>query len=156
MPARLRDEIKQRRPFPSPAEEAFLNVWKTADTLQRQVSEILKPLGLTPTQYHVLRILRGAGEGSRTCTEIAERMVTRDPDVTRLLDRLQARGLIVRERSLEDRRVVQTRITKAGLRLLEEADGPMVALHSRQFQNLTGEQVSELIAALEAVRSEQG
>jgi len=153
MPHRLRAEIKQRRPFASAAQEAFLNVLKTADAVHRQLSEALKPLGLTATQYNVLRILRGAGDEGRTCSEIGERMVTRDPDITRMLDRLHTRRLIARERSAEDRRVVRTRITKEGVRLLDEAEGPIRALHDRQFGHLGKEQITTLIGTLEAVRT---
>ncbi len=153
MAERMRAELKQRRPFASAAEEALLNILRTADAVQRNLAEALKPLGLTVAQYNVLRILRGAGEAGRTCTEIGERMVARDPDVTRMLDRLHARGLIARERSGEDRRVVRTRITKQGLVLLEDAEAPIRAVRDRQFGHLRKEQLSVLIETLEAVRS---
>jgi DNA-binding MarR family transcriptional regulator len=153
MADRLRGEIKQRRPFASVPEEAMLNILRTADTVQRLVAEVLKPLGLTLTQYNALRILRGAGDEGRACSEIGERLVTRDPDVTRLLDRLDARGLIARDRSAEDRRVVRSRITEQGLALLDEAEGPVRALQQRLFEPFGKEQISALIEALEAVRS---
>ena len=153
MADRLHGEIKQRRPFVSVSEEAMLNILKTADAVQRQLTEVLRPLGLTTTQYNVLRILRGAGDEGRTCGEIGERLVTRDPDVTRLLDRLDTRGLIARERSGEDRRVVLRRITRQGLRLLDEAEGPIRTLQERQFGPLGKEQLGTLIGALEAVRT---
>lgn len=156
MAERLRAEIKQRRPFSSPMEEAFLNVIRTADVVQRRLTELLKSLGLTTSQYNVLRILGGAGEPGWTCGEIGERMLTRDPDVTRLLDRLHARGLIARERSEDDRRVVRSRITKLGLQLLDQAERPVRQLHGRLFGQLSQQQLRTLTGMLEAVRSASG
>lgn len=153
MPGRLQAELKQGRPFSGAAEEALLSIVRTADAIQRDVAEALKPVGLTPTQYNVLRILRGAGEAGRTCGEVGERMVTRDPDVTRMLDRLFARGLIARERSSDDRRVVRTRITTQGLRLLEEAEGPIRTSRERQFGRIGKERLQVLIETLAAVRA---
>src|SRR5574341_1874048 len=120
MTGRIRREIGQRKPFRRMEDEAFLNLQRTADALLQGVAAALKPVGLSPTQYNVLRILRGSGSGGLACREIAERMITRDPDVTRLLDRLEERRLVVRTREREDRRVITTRITEEGLRLLED------------------------------------
>jgi len=131
----------------------MLNILRTADTVQRFIGEVLKPLGLTPTQYNALRILRGASDEGRACGEIAERLVTRDPDVTRLLDRLEARELIARERSETDRRVVRSWITQEGLRLLDAAETPVRDLQQRLFEHLGKEQVDTLIGALESVRA---
>ena len=97
-PRRLGEEIGQSKPFRSLEQEAFLNIQRTAESLSYDLAKALEPYGLTPTQYNALRILRGAGEGGAACSEIASRMVTRVPDVTRLLDRLEAHGLIVRAR----------------------------------------------------------
>lgn len=152
MADRLRAELKQGRPFAGPAEEALLNIVRTADAIQREIAEVLKPLGLTPTQYNVLRILRGAGEEGRTCGEVGERMVTRDPDVTRMVDRLVARGLIARQRAQDDRRVVLTKITPQGLRLLDQAEGPIGASREKQFGHIGKERLQALIETLEAVR----
>src|SRR4029079_5455628 len=99
MAGRLQKEIQQTRPFGSLEEEAFLGLQRTADALARRAYDVLKPSGLSATQYNVLRILRGAGEAGLACGEIGERMITRDPDITRLLDRLEARHLIARARS---------------------------------------------------------
>jgi DNA-binding MarR family transcriptional regulator len=147
----LKDELKQSAPI-TPEVMAYLNALRTADWLSRGVVELLKPHDLSPTQYNVLRILRGAGCEGRKCGEISERLVTRDPDITRLLDRLAKRGLISRERSEADRRVVFTRITPEGLALLEQLDGPITETHKRQFARLDAEQVETLSQLLELVR----
>src|ERR1700688_3356045 len=113
---------KNRRPrMPSLEEAAFLDLLRTTDMLSRGLGTILKPEDLSSTQYNVLRILRGAPEGL-PCGEIAKRMITRDPDITRLLDRLEKRGLISRSREIKDRRTVTARITPAGLKLLGSLD----------------------------------
>src|SRR5919108_1101542 len=106
MARRLRMEIHQTKPFASLEEEAFLNLQRTADALLHGLEAALKPAGLSPSQYNVLRILRGAEAEGLACREVGERMVTRDPDITRLLDRLEARGLVMRARDREDRRVI--------------------------------------------------
>jgi DNA-binding MarR family transcriptional regulator len=153
MVSKLQAEIRQQRPFRSREAEALLNVLRTADALTQRLAEALKPFGLTPSQYNVLRILRGAGaEGSR-CGEIAERLVAHDPDVTRLLDRLERSGLVTRARDAEDRRVVRTTITARGLAVLKVADGPVDAVATTHFGSLGSRAIGELIAALEAVRA---
>src|SRR5207245_10164892 len=116
MPARNNGVTRSRRPARGLENEVFLNLLRTADALLRDVEQILKAVELSHTQYNVLRILRGAGRQGLACQEIGERMLTRDPDITRLLDRLEARALVSRARGRADRRVVQTRITPAGLR----------------------------------------
>ena len=121
----LQRDLKQRRPFASREEEAYLNLVRTADLLSREVAAVLKRHQLSEAQYNVLRILRGAGADGLACSEIGNRLVTRDPDVTRLLDRLEARALIARSREDIDRRVVTTRITPPGLTLLELLDPPV-------------------------------
>ncbi len=113
MPGRLQSEIRQSRPFPHPADEAFLNLQRTAGWLMRSVEETLRSFGLTHPQYNVLRILAGAGAGGLPCGEISKRLITRDPDITRLLDRMQKLGHVERGRGIEDRRVVRAHITPA-------------------------------------------
>jgi DNA-binding MarR family transcriptional regulator len=135
-----------------PEQEAFLNVVRAADWLTRGSAELLKEHGLSGAQYNVLRILRGSEPGGLPCKEVAERMITREPDVTRLLDRMESRGMIARTRSEADRRVVVTRITRAGLDLLTELDDPVAALHKRQFAHLTREQLAEFNRLLDLVR----
>ena len=118
----LLEEIKQTRPFASKEEEVYLNLQRTAEALRWSVVETLKPYELTPSQYNVLRILRGTGAEGVNCSEISERLVTKDSDITRLLDRLVARNLVERERHGKDRRVIIARITEEGLKLLAELD----------------------------------
>jgi DNA-binding MarR family transcriptional regulator len=135
-----------------PEQEAFLNVVRAADWLTRGSAELLKEHGLSGAQYNVLRILRGSEPSGLPCKEVAGRMITREPDVTRLLDRMETRGIIARARSEQDRRVVVTRITRAGLDLLTELDEPVAELHKRQFAHLTREQLAEFNRLLDLVR----
>jgi DNA-binding MarR family transcriptional regulator len=119
----------------SPEEAAFLDLLRTTDALSRKPAELLKTEDLSTNQYNVLRILRGAQEGL-PCGEIGNRMITRDPDVTRLLDRLEKRSLIARSRQNRDRRMVLARITTHGLKLLARLDGPVQHLHRSQLGHL--------------------
>ncbi len=137
-------------------EEAFLNVIQTAEALMWGVAETLKPAALTPTQYNILRILRGAGAEGVSCKEAAERMVTKDSDVTRLLDRLEQQRLIKRERHGRDRRVVMTVITDKGLKQLAQLDEPMQELHRRQLAHLGKERLHSLADLLELARAKTG
>ncbi|MBZ5661953.1 MAG: MarR family transcriptional regulator [Acidobacteriia bacterium] len=126
---------------------------KTADLLARGAEALLKTSGLSVTQYNVLRILRGAGEHGLACSEVGERLISRDPDMTRLLDRMEKRGLIARAREEKDRRVVKTRITPEGLRILAELDSPVRELHHRQLRHLPAKQLRQLSLLLERVRA---
>jgi DNA-binding MarR family transcriptional regulator len=152
MADRLKEELKQKKPFASTEQEAFLNLQRTADALMRGLEELLKPAGLTQTQYNVLRILRGAKAAGLLCRELSERMVTRDPDITRLLDRLQRRGLISRLRDRKDRRGITVRITAAGESLVSTLDDPVARLHHRQLSHLGGLKLHRLIDLLEGAR----
>jgi DNA-binding MarR family transcriptional regulator len=157
MAGKLGKELHKVKPFGSVQQEAFLNVLRTADHLIRALEDLLKPHKLSPTQYNVLRILRGLGAdgegcGGVACKAIGEQMITRDPDVTRLLDRLEARGLIARQRDTTDRRVVTARITAEGSRVLAELDGPMAAFHRGRFPNLPEGKLAQLIELLEQAR----
>ncbi|HTU33666.1 MAG TPA: MarR family transcriptional regulator [Candidatus Acidoferrum sp.] len=134
-------------------EAAFLDLLRTCDVLSRGLQDVLKPTELSPTQYNVLRILRGAREGLM-CGEIANRMITRDPDITRLLDRMEKRGLISRSRETKDRRVVLTRITQQGLKILAELDGPILAAHRKQLGHLGPARLQQLAQLLREVRHE--
>lgn len=156
MPGHPRAEIKPKKPFRLREEEAFVNLLRTADVLLQGVAETLKPLGLSPTQYNVLRVLRGAEPKGLACREIGERMLTRDPDVTRLLDRLEDRGLVARTRGQEDRRVVTTHITGDGLRILGTLEAPIADLHTRQLGHLGAARLRTLIGLLEQARSKVG
>ena len=136
----------------SPEEVAYLDLLRTTEMLSRPVSQLLKTEDLSPAQYNVLRILRGSPDGL-TCREIGNRMITRDPDITRLLDRLEKRKLIFRSRDDQDRRVVLTRITGVGLDLLARLDQPVRALHRRLLGPLGPERLLALAQLLEACRS---
>lgn len=127
---------------------------RTVELLSRGVAETLAAADLTPTQYNALRILRGAGDAGASCTEVSERMVTKDSDVTRLLDRLEARGLISRGRDAKDRRLVLARITDEGLRVLAELDGPVEETHRRQLGHLGEKQLATLDTLLMTARNE--
>jgi DNA-binding MarR family transcriptional regulator len=148
----LQREIKQSRPFECLEVEAALNLARTADALLRDLEPPLKAAGLSATQYNVLRILRGAAPAGLACREIAARMITRDPDITRLLDRLERRGLVERARETRDRRVVTTRIRPAGLRLLGSLDRPVVDVNRYRLRHLGPRRLRLLIALLDAAR----
>jgi DNA-binding MarR family transcriptional regulator len=137
----------QRRRATCPEEAAFLDLLRTTDMLSRGLAQVLKTEDLSATQYNVLRILRGAPEGL-SCGEIASRMITRDPDVTRLLDRLEKRGLISRCRETKDRRTVMARITPDGLKLLTRLDQPVQAAHRKQLGHVGGERLRALTELL--------
>lgn len=145
-----------RRPVPRPPlpleDRIFISLQKTADSLGLEAEQLLKPHGLTGTQYNVLRILRGAEPEGLACTGIGDRMISHDPDMTRLLDRMEKRGLITRARQTNDRRVVKTRITPAGLALLKILDQPVRELHKRQFRNIPLARLKSLAELLEEVR----
>ena len=152
MASKLQKELKQNKPFRSLEEEVILNVARTAEYLGAAITAVLKASDLTGTQYNVLRILRGAGEEGLSCSEISERMVTKESDITRLLDRVESRGFISRERPASNRRVVIARITDEGLRLLAELDGPIDETDRRLVGHLGSEQLKTLNELLEAVR----
>jgi DNA-binding MarR family transcriptional regulator len=133
--------------------QVFVNLMRTADALARGAEALLKSTGLSATQYNVLRILRGAGAAGLACNEIGCRMISRDPDITRLLDRLESRRLIARTRGEQDRRVVNTRITADGLRILKELDGPVQELHLRQLHHLPAKELRQLSRLLERART---
>jgi DNA-binding MarR family transcriptional regulator len=143
----------KRRRGGSPEEAAFLDIMRTADILSRGLIRVLKAEDVSSTQYNVLRILRGAPEGL-ACGEIASRMITRDPDVTRLLDRLEKRGLISRCRETKDRRTVMARITPEGLKLLGRLDEPVQAGHRKQLGHLGRERLRLLAELLSVARSQ--
>ena len=148
----LRDEIKQAKPWRSREQEAFLNLLRTADALARAEVDLLKRAGLSPNQYNALRVLRGAGPDGVTCSELGGRLIERDPDVTRMADKLEERGLMQRRRDARDRRVYRNVITEAGLELLGSLDEPLDAMHKRQLGHLSDEKLELLIALLEEAR----
>jgi MarR family transcriptional regulator, organic hydroperoxide resistance regulator len=152
MPRGLQAELKQKVPFPSREQEAYLSLLRTTDALETQVEAWLKEFGLTGTQYNALRILRGAGSEGLPCREIGERMITRDPDITRLLNRLEDRGFVQRTRAKHDRRVIYGKIAAAGLRLLREMDGPLEKYGREMLRHVGQEKLKQLIELLELVR----
>jgi DNA-binding MarR family transcriptional regulator len=155
MTGHLQKELKQQKPFGSLEQEVVLNVMRTAGAFRKGIAEILRPFELSAPQYNILRILRGASEQEGLpCTEIGERLVSRDPDVTRLLDRLEKRGLITRGRSAADRRIVNARITKKGLDLVTELDSPMATVHAGQLAHMKRKDLRELVDLLEQARGE--
>jgi DNA-binding MarR family transcriptional regulator len=159
MSGRLLDELKQTKPFHTLENEAFLNLVRTTELLRREVTELFRPHDITHAQYNVLRILRGAlreddpHNQSRTCGDIASRLVTFEPDVTRLLDKLERQGLITRVRSETDRRVVRSRVTDRGLALLAELDEPIAAIQQQRLGRLGKDRLAVLIDLLEELRT---
>jgi DNA-binding MarR family transcriptional regulator len=126
---------------------------KTADALGQEAEQLVRSAGLTGTQYNVLRILRGARPTGLACRGIGDRMISHDPDMTRLLDRLEKRGLITRERQKDDRRVVKTHITPEGLEVLKPLDHLMRNLHKRQFRHMSVARLEILSELLEEIRN---
>lgn len=150
--SRLREEIQQSKPFESPEVEAYLNLVRTNHQLEGDVSRFLKAHGVSAPQYNVLRILRGAGEEGLPSLAVADRMVARVPDITRLLDRMAAKGWVRRERSKADGRVVIARVTPKALRLLARLDEPLLAFHRQQLGHLSRQDLAKLSALLEKAR----
>ncbi|AXC13535.1 Transcriptional regulator, MarR family [Acidisarcina polymorpha] len=153
MAGELQREIRQTKDFASTEGEAALNVLRTAEVIQQKLNTVLKPFDLTLTQYNVLRILRGAGDEGITCSVLAERMIARDPDITRLLDRMERSGLVVRQRSAADRRVVLTMLHLNGDRLLDETQQPMRDAMLGLMGRLGENRLLSLISSLEDVRA---
>ena len=156
MAPKLQEESRRKKPLPSPEEAVFLNILRTAEALSWGVAETLKGADLTPAQYNVLRILRGAGGEGASCGQISERMVTKDSDITRLLERLDTRGLITRERDGQDRRYITVRITAEGLSLLDSLDEPIAQCHKRQIGHLGKDRLASLGKLLDAAREAKG
>ncbi|HEU5040891.1 MAG TPA: MarR family transcriptional regulator [Gemmatimonadales bacterium] len=154
---RLRQAIKQGKPFQSLEQEVFLEVLRTGHALVHDLVELLRPHGLTQPQYNVLRILRGAGAAGLPTGEVGARMVaSREPDVTRLLVRMEERGLLERERRSDNRRVVTARITKQGLRVLAVLDRPVAEMHIAQLRHMGRRELGQLAELLERARREEG
>lgn len=151
-PRTLRDEIRQQRPFRSASQEATLGLFRTADILRRSFSRLLEPAGVTLQQYNVLRILRGAGDEGLPTLTIGERMIERSPGVSRMIDRLVAKGWVVRRRASDDRRQVLCRISNQGLALLEALDEPMDRADDQSLAMLDGDEQRTLIDLLDRIR----
>lgn len=131
----------------------FLEVTRLSEELQRHFAELFRAYDLSPALYNVLRVLRGAGDEGLMCSEVGDRLVQHDPDVTRLLDRLEKRGLIERRRSTTDRRVVRTSITPAGLEMLAELDAPVDAVHEEQLGHVSETGLTQLLGLIEDIRA---
>ena len=152
MPTRLLDEIRQTKPFARPSDEALLSILRTATVLEHGSNEILRPHGITLTQYNVLRILRGAGARGLCGREIAERLISRVPDVSRLLDRMEEMGLLGKERDPEDRRHVTARITAKGRRVLVKATPELAAFGRTRVERLSARTIEALVEGLATIR----
>ena len=146
-------DIKQNKPFPSKSEEAAVTLLRTADVLRRVISTVIEPHGITSQQYNVLRILRGAGERGLPTLEIAERMIESTPGITRLIDRLETKKLVSRERCLTDRRQVFCRITASGLSLLSALDVPVIEAADNALGVLKKTELASLIDLLDRTRA---
>jgi len=152
MAGRLKREIKQKKPFSSVQEEVVLSIMRTADQVAVPMNDVLRGAGLSVSQYNVLRIMRGAGDDGLPCGEISERMVRRDPDLTRLLDRLEAAGLVTRTRDTRDRRIVRASITREGAALLASLDDPVEESIRRSLAHVPVARLRMLLELLEEVR----
>lgn len=150
---KLKNEIKQKRPFKSVQEEVLLALARTADQLAVPMHDVLRQAGLSSSQYNVLRILRGSAGEPLPCGEIAERMVRRDPDLTRLLDRLEKGGLVTRSRGTDDRRVVRAAITEEGLALLATLDEPVQESARKALAHVPVARLKVLLEILEEARN---
>ena len=152
MPSRIHDELKQTRPFRSVAEEASLSIVRTAAALEHTFAQALRPYDITPTQYNVLRILRGAGAEGLCRNEVGQRLIRQVPDVTRLLDRMEDLNLIARQRGGKDRRYVTTTISKKGLDLLKKLDEKVDEIHRGQLGHMDAGRLQQLIKLLDTAR----
>ena len=148
----MQRELKKRRPFDSPEQEASINILRTNDQLQNRLGRFFRGYGLTSSQYNVLRILRGEGKPMPSL-EIAERMIQVVPAITGLIDRLEKQGLVERRRCEDDRRVIYVEITAKAKKLLEQMDEPLVALHEELMGHMSKAELRELSRLLEKARS---
>jgi DNA-binding MarR family transcriptional regulator len=148
MPSKTATALKQSAPFTSLEHEVYVALQRLSSGLNDQITELLKASNLSGPQFNVLRILRGAHEGL-TCGEISGRLIAKDPDVTRLLDRMEKQDLVARARERQDRRIVTTRITEKGQAVLQELDGPINVMHRQQLEHLGSEKLTQLLNLLE-------
>lgn len=148
---KLQHELKKNQPFEMREQEAILSLFRTSDRLQHRLARLFRKYGLTPSQYNILRILRGEGK-PMPCLEIAQRTITVVPGITGLIDRLEKTKLVSRQRSEEDRRVVNVSLTTAGEEILARIDEPLKQLHVDLMKHFTADEVRELIRLLEKAR----
>ena len=151
--SQLQRELKQRKPFQSVAQEALLGLMRTTDMVRRQVAAVIEPHGITLQQYNVLRILRGGGTDGVPTLDIADRMMEQTPGITRLLDRLEAKGFVKRQRCLKDRRQHLCWITPKSAALLAKLDSPMVEFGAHLMRGMKHEQRIALVRLLDALRA---
>ncbi|MEX0715459.1 MAG: MarR family transcriptional regulator [Planctomycetaceae bacterium] len=152
MPTAVSRPTRRSRRFDSLEQEAFLSVWRTYDRLRIEEDRLFERFDLSPQQYNALRILRAAHPSSLPTLRLAEKLVSRAPDITRLLDKLARRGLIERERPETNRRTVEVRLSEAGMNLLDEVGEPVRECHARQLGHLSRKKLAELIALLREAR----
>jgi len=152
--SRIQVEIKQKKPFRSPQQEAGISLLRTADVVRRRIARVIEPHGITPQQYNVLRILAGAGKDGMPTLEIAARMIERAPGITRLLDRMEAKQLVRRERCPTDRRQVLCWIRSPGQKLLRDLEGPVEQADRDAIGSMGAVDLEHLIRLLDAVREE--
>ena len=152
MAGRIQAEIRQGKPLGSLEEEVYLNLQRTANALAQPLAELLRGHDLTPAQYNVLRILRGAGDEGLMASDIGGRMISRDPDITRLVDRLEKRGLVERRRCSQDRRVVWTSLSDGGRALIDPLDAPLDELHRAMLAHMPPDRLQMLVELLEEAR----
>lgn len=151
----LQQELGKRLPFESTEQEAYLNLLRTSDHIQHAFNRLFEAHGLSSPEYNVLRILRGAGDRGMHCQEIAARMITRMPDITRLVDRLERAGWVRRQRTDQDRRLVLVQATASGLDLLNRLDQPVMELHRQLLGHLNSVELFELNRLLVKIRHPQ-
>lgn len=151
--SKLQQELRQKRSFASEAQEATVSIMRTADVMRRHVAGVIEPYGVTMQQYNVLRILRGAHPNALPTLEIGERLIERMPGITRLLDRLEEKKLVRRERDAEDRRLVNCWITNSGLELLKDMDEPVLIADEELVRHLSKRDLRTLIGLLDQIRS---
>ena len=154
MPKSLEEKLKQSKPFENLEVETFLNILRTHSLLADGANALFREFGITLVLYNLLRIVRGAGDEGIACSEISDRLVTRVPDVTRLVDRLVKSGLVTRHRPEHDRRVVLLNLTRKGARLLMRIEEPMLAYHRERMKHLNKAELKTLIALLTKLRAE--
>jgi DNA-binding MarR family transcriptional regulator len=155
-PGSLQGAIKQNQPFRSRQQEVYLSILRTSIELSHSTEQLLKKYEVTQAQYNVLRILQGAGPDGLGRNEISQRMVAITPDMTRLLDRLEVAGLVVRKRDRADKRQTSTTITDAGRSLLQQVEERLLRHHKAQLQGLSASEMEALLTSLEAIRSQLG
>jgi DNA-binding MarR family transcriptional regulator len=153
VPSAIQQEIRQRRPFPSRQAEAVVGLMRTADVVKRQLARAVEPEGITLQQYNVLRILRGSGDDGLPTLEIAQRMIEQAPGITRLMDRLEAKRLVRRERCPHDRRQVLCWITPSGRRVLDGLEAPVAEAGRHALRLLERAQLALLVRSLDAIRA---